>query len=75
MLQRNEIAMLAENLIWFTIAAPLFGAACSLLAKEWRRREWVWFLLGFFFTFGAVLALIFLNTWGKKIDTDGSAQK
>jgi NADH:ubiquinone oxidoreductase subunit 5 (subunit L)/multisubunit Na+/H+ antiporter MnhA subunit len=65
--------MLEENLIWFTIAAPLFGAACALLAKQWHRRQWVWFLLGFFFTFAAVMAFIFLITWGKKPDTNSSA--
>jgi len=67
--------MLAEVLVWFIIAAPLFGAACALLAKEWRRRPWVWFLLGFFFTFLAVLALIFLKTWEKKIDAESSPQE
>jgi hypothetical protein len=40
--------ILYRELIWFTIAAPLFGA---------------------------VLALIFPNTWGKKIDTNSNAQK
>jgi membrane protein implicated in regulation of membrane protease activity len=67
--------LLYRELIWFGIAAPIFGCACALLAKEWGRRQWVWFLLGFFFTFIAVLALVFLNTWGKKSDTDSSAQE
>jgi hypothetical protein len=39
--------------------------ACALLAKEWGRRQWLWFLLGFFFTFIAVLALVFFKTWDR----------
>jgi hypothetical protein len=59
-------AVLFRELIWFVIAGPLFGVACALLAKEWGRRQWVWLLLGFFFTFIAVLALVFLKTWDTK---------
>jgi hypothetical protein len=59
-------AVLSRELIWFVIAGPLFGVACALLAKEWERRQWVWLLLGFFFTFIAVLALVFLKTWDTK---------
>jgi hypothetical protein len=59
--------ILHRGLIWFTISGPVFGLACALLAKEWGRRQWVWFLLGFFFTFNAVLALIFLKTWEKRL--------
>ena len=67
-------AVLYRELIWLTIADPLFGIACALLAKEWGRRQWVWFLLGFFFNFIAVLALIFLMTWGTTPNTDGKAR-
>jgi hypothetical protein len=81
-MEYRELAMFAEvhpilyrELVWFAIAAPLFGGACALLAKEWGRRQWVWFLLGFFFTISAVLALIFLNTWYRKPVTDSKAQK
>jgi hypothetical protein len=42
-------------------AGPIFGVACALLAKEWGRRQWLWLVLGFFFTFIAVLALVFLK--------------
>jgi hypothetical protein len=59
-------AVLYRELIWFVIAGPLFGVTCALLAKEWGRRQWVWLLLGFFFTFIAVLALVFLKTWDTK---------
>jgi small basic protein len=62
----SEHAILYRELIWLAIADPLFGVACALLAKEWGRRQWVWFLLGFFFTFIAVMALVFLETWDTK---------
>lgn len=52
---------LYRELVWFAIAAPVFGGACALLAKEFGRRQWVWFLLGFFFTISAVLALVVLT--------------
>jgi cell division protein FtsW (lipid II flippase) len=67
--------ILYRELVWFAIAAPVFGIACALLAKEWGRRQWVWFLLGFFFTLSAVLALIFLKTWSGRPDTDSNARK
>jgi hypothetical protein len=67
--------ILYRELLWFAIAAPIFGVSCALLAKEWGRRRWVWFLLGFFFTINAILALVFLNIWDKKPATDGKAQK
>jgi hypothetical protein len=67
--------VLYRELVWFTIAAPVFGVACALLAKEWGRRQWMWFLLGFIFTFNAVLALIFLKTWSRRPDTDSTARK
>jgi cell division protein FtsW (lipid II flippase) len=62
----SDHAILYRELIWFVIAGPLFGVACALLANEWGRRQWVWLLLGFFFTFLAVLALVFLKTWDTK---------
>jgi small basic protein len=62
----SEHAILYRELIWLAIADPLFGVACALLATEWGRRQWVWFLLGFFFTLIAVMALVFLETWDTK---------
>jgi membrane protein implicated in regulation of membrane protease activity len=67
--------ILYREFVWFAIAAPVFGVACALLAKEWGRRQWVWFLLGFFFTSNAVLALIFLKAWSRRPDTDSKARK
>jgi hypothetical protein len=67
--------ILYRELVWFAIAAPVFGVACALLAREWGRRQWVWFLLGFFFTINAVLALIFLRTWSRKPDTNSNARE
>jgi len=57
--------ILYRELIWFGIAAPLFGGSCALLAKERDRRQGVWFVLGFFFTTIAVLALAFPDQYRK----------
>ena len=67
--------ILYRELAWFCIAAPLFGASCALLAKGWGRRQWVWFLLGFFFTICAVLALVFLNMYRKPQDTHNNTRE
>jgi len=65
--------ILYRELIWFVIVGPVFGVACALLAKEWGRRSWLWFLLGYFFTFLAVMALVFLKTWDKNTTHDNEA--
>ena len=54
------------ELILFAVFAPVFGIACALVAKDLRRRQWVWFLIGFFFNFAAVLALVVLEEWDRK---------
>jgi hypothetical protein len=68
-------SVLYRELVWFAVAAPVFGGACALLAKQFGRRQWVWFLLGFFFTVNAVLALVVLNMWRRKSLTDSKAPK
>ena len=65
--------ILYRELIWFVIVGPIFAVACALLAKEWGRRVWLWFLLGYFFTFLAVMALVFLKTWDKNTTHDNEA--
>jgi uncharacterized membrane protein YfcA len=57
--------ILYRELAWFAIAAPIFGVSCALLAKEWSRRAWLWFLLGFFFTINAILILVALHRYTK----------
>ncbi len=57
---------LYQELIWFGIAGPLFGFACAHLAQESGRRQWLWAILGYFFTFVAVMALITLNLLNKR---------
>jgi hypothetical protein len=59
-------SVLYRELILFAVAGPIFGYSCAELAKVWGRRPWVWFLLGCFFTFTAVLALILLRLVARK---------
>jgi hypothetical protein len=61
---------LFRELVWFGIAAPIFGGACALLAKSYGRRQWVWFILGFFFTASAIIVLAFLCLHGKRANSD-----
>ena len=61
---------LVRELIWFGIAGPIFGTACALLAQSLRRRPWLWFILGFFGTAVAVLALACLSMYDKPAPTD-----
>jgi hypothetical protein len=52
---------LYQELIWFG-----FGFACAYLAQESGRRQWLWGILGYLFTFLAVMALITLNQLNKR---------
>ena len=63
---RMPMPRLYQELIWFGIAGPLFGFACAHLAQESGRRQWLWAILGYFFTFVAVMALIILNELNKR---------
>ena len=44
--------------LWFSIIGLIFGALCSLTAKEKNRAQKEWFTLGFIFS---VFAFVILN--------------
>lgn len=63
-------APLGRELVWYAIAAPIFGYACALMAESQGRRKWLWFLLGFFFTAGAPIALAYLSIKHRQTQMD-----
>jgi dipeptide/tripeptide permease len=52
---------IAYELIWLMIAGPACGAVCALLARNFRRNPKVWFVLGYFLTAIALLALVMVG--------------
>ena len=59
--------------LWFSIAGLIFGALCSLKAKEKNRAQKDWFTLGFIFSIIALGILYILPSVSvEPVDTDFS---
>ncbi len=46
--------------LWFSIIGLVFGVACSLTAKDKKRAQKEWFILGFVFSILSLLLLFLL---------------
>jgi hypothetical protein len=63
--------------LWFSIIGLIFGLFCSFKAKEKNRATQEWFVLGFIFSFLALVILSFLPAVNhelnnNEIDPEGS---
>jgi hypothetical protein len=61
----SEVAALKQGSRWrwdLGGVSFLFGAFCALWAQNSGRRPWLWFFLGFLFTFITVIVLLVKNS-------------
>jgi hypothetical protein len=60
---------LPHELLWYALVAPIFGYGCALMAGSHGRRKAVWFVLGFIGTVITTVALAYLISKDREIQT------
>ena len=49
--------MPSEPALFYVVLGLIFGTFCSSIAKEKGYGEWIWFIIGFFFSIFALIAI------------------
>ena len=49
--------MPSEPALFYVVLDLIFGTFCSSIAKEKGYGEWIWFIIGFFFSIFALIAI------------------
>ncbi len=68
----HAIQLFWRGLEMWLLTGPVFGGLGAVLAKMLRRRQGVWFLLGYIFNAAAVLFLLYLWLRQKPWQADNS---